>query len=154
MSSADCGFIDKEGISAQNLLIRFGPTLAVRIGFDPSYPTNGAFEPKLPEKTWLALVDTGAGESCIDSALAAELELPIVDRRSVSGVHGKGEVNIHLAQIYVPSLQFTTYGMFAGVHLTSGGQIHSALIGRTFLQYFTMIYNGTTGAVTLSTSPK
>ena len=90
MSSADCGFIDKEGVSAQNLLIRFGPTLAVRIGFDPSYPANGAFEPKLPEKVWLALADTGAGESCIDSALAAELELPIVDRRSVSGVHGKG----------------------------------------------------------------
>ena len=54
-------------------------------------------------------VDTGAGESCIDSTLADELRLPVLDRVSISGVHGKQELNLRLAQIYVPSLQFTTY---------------------------------------------
>src|SRR5262245_27820099 len=35
-----------------------------------------------------SLVDTGAMESCIDSGLAMRLNLPIVDRRKISGVHG------------------------------------------------------------------
>ncbi len=83
------------------------------------------------------------------SALADILNLPVVDRRNVSGVHGSAEVNIHLAQIYVPFLQFTTYGRFAGVHLTSGGQVHRALIGRSFLRFFTMTYNGVAGSVEL-----
>jgi hypothetical protein len=41
--------------------------------------------------------------------------------------------------------------MFAGVHLVTGGQIHWALIGRTFLQHYTMVYEGRTGTVTIST---
>ena len=57
---------------------------------------------------------------------------------------------MHLAQIHVPSLNFTIYGAFAGVHLKTGGQIHQALIGRTFLQNFTMVYEGLTGTVTIS----
>ena len=47
-------------------------------------------------------------------------------------------------------LNFTIYGMFAGVHLVAGGQIHRALIGRTFLQHYTMVYEGRTGTVTIS----
>lgn len=144
MSSVDCGFEE------QNLLVEFGPTLGVRIGFDPNYSPNGSSPPNLPEKLWPALVDTGASESCIDSTLADELQLPVFDRVSISGVHGKQELNLHLAQIYVPSLQFTTYGRFAGVHLISGGQRHYALIGRSFLRNFNMVYNGKTGSVTLS----
>ena len=144
MSSVDCGF--KE----QNLLMLLGPTLGVRIGFDPNYSPDGPYLPELPEKLWPALVDTGATFSCIDSTLANELELPIFDQKSVSGVHGKQELNLHLAQIYVPSLRFITYGMFFGVHLISGGQPHSALIGRSFLKDFNMTYNGKTGAVILS----
>ena len=41
-------------------------------------------------------------------------------------------------------------GRFAGVHLRAGGQPHFALIGRTFLEDFTMRYEGKTGMVTLS----
>lgn len=57
---------------------------------------------------------------------------------------------MHLAQIYVPALQFTVYGSFAGVHLVAGGQIHQALIGRTFLQHVRMVYDGQSGKVTIS----
>src|SRR5205823_6239775 len=96
------------------------------------------------------LVDTGASESCIDSLLAAQLNLPIVDRRPTSGAHGSLEVNMHLAQVRIPALNFTIYGAFAGVRLAVGGQTHRALIGRTFLQRFTMVYEGRTGAVTIS----
>jgi predicted aspartyl protease len=97
-----------------------------------------------------ALVDTGALESCIDSSLAMRLNLPVVDRRNISGAHGAKEVNVHLAHIHIPSLLFTIYGPFCAVDLTAGGQQHHALIGRTFLQNFTMVYEGRTGNVTLS----
>ena len=74
-----------------------------------------------------ALVDTGASESCIDSLLATELGLPVVDRRSVSGTHGAHPVNVHLAQVYVPTLDFTIFGTFAGVHLANRWPAASSL---------------------------
>jgi len=149
MASAKCGFNDiPGGASGAALLIFYGPTLVVNIGFDPAYKNIGV---PVPGITGIhALVDTGARESCIDSTLAAQLNLPIVDRRLIAGVHGSLQVNIHLAQVHVPSLVSTIYGAFAGVHLMAGGQPHKALIGRTFLQGYTMVYEGRTGNVTLS----
>jgi hypothetical protein len=97
-------------------------------------------------------VDTGAAESCIDNLLAAQLNLPIVDRRTLSGSSGKHEVNVYLAQVHIPSLPFTIWGAFAGVNLKAGGQVHGALIGRTFLSRFKMEYNGSTGDVTLTSN--
>jgi predicted aspartyl protease len=151
MAEAQCGFNSiPGGAPARELLVAYGPTLIVDIGFDPDY--NGQAPVALPVpgiKDIHALVDTGATESCIDSVLAAQLNLPIIDRRDVSGVHGKHQVNMHMAQVHVPSLNLTIYGVFAGVHLSSGGQAHNALIGRTFLRGCVMVYEGHTGVVTL-----
>ena len=147
MPRVDFGF---EG--EPHLLTEIGPTLAVRIGFDPGFnPDENRYGlPELPQAPLPALVDTGALESCIDSALARELDLPVVDRGTVAGVHGASEVDYHLAQVYVPGLDWTVYGTFAGVHLTAGGQVHTALIGRTFLQDFTLTYEGRTGRVSIA----
>lgn len=146
MAITDCGFN-----GAPHLLTQFGPTLLVHIGFDPAYTDVSGGLPSLPEIAFPALVDTGAQESCIDSALALELDLPVVDRTTIAGIHGATEVNRHLAQIYIPELDWTVYGTFAGVHLAAGGAPHTALIGRTFLQNFTLTYEGETGRVTLAT---
>lgn len=94
-------------------------------------------------------MDTGASESCIDSSLAGALNLPVVERQPVAGVHGADEVNIHLAQILVPDLAYTIYGRFAGVHLRAGGQPHFALIGRTFLSSVQLHYDGPTGSAVI-----
>jgi hypothetical protein len=133
------------------MLVAIGPTLFVQIGFDPAYDPLAVpiGAPNLPTNFLHALVDSGATESCIDSTIATALNLPVIDRRSVSGVHGAGEVNMHLAHIHIPMLNFTLYGAFAGVALQAGGQQHHALIGRTFLRNFTMIYEGRTGTVTI-----
>ena len=56
---------------------------------------------------------------------------------------------MYLAQVVVAPFGVRILGMFAGVDLVVGGQIHQALIGRTFLQNFTMIYDGSTGTVTI-----
>ena len=149
MPIADCGFEDRPEMSGRQALVFYGPTLFVEIGFDPAYLSSQLTRPDLPPSLHPALVDTGAMESCIDSDLAMSLQLPVIDRINVSGAHGSGEVNLHLAQVHVPSLNFTVHGEFAGVHLQAGGQPHFALIGRTFLEQFTMNYHGKTGAVTL-----
>jgi len=128
----------------------WGPLLFVDIGFDPNYSFIPGGPPPIPGKTQLpALVDTGAGSSCIDSLLAAQLNLPVIDKRMQSGAHGAREVNIHMAQVHVPALNFTIYGEFAAADLRIGGQSIDALIGRTFLRHFRMIYDGNTGDVEL-----
>ena len=133
------------------VLIRFGPTVPVNIGFDPNWrPVPGRNAPDSGILDVHALVDTGATESCIDNLLAAALSLPVVDRQPIAGISGKDLANIYVAQVYVPALNHTVYGRFAGVDLRKGGQVHSALLGRTFLQSFRMEYDGTTGAVTIT----
>ncbi len=94
-----------------------------------------------------ALVDTGADECCIDHLLAAQLALPVVDKQPMVGIHGSQQVNIHLAQIHVPALRFTVKGSFAAVPLAASGARFKALMGRTFLRYFRMTYEGRTGDV-------
>jgi predicted aspartyl protease len=152
MPRTKCGFIDNPstGIKATVALVACGPTILTDIGFDADYQAHipGAI-PK-PSATGIhALIDTGATECCIDGELADQLSLPIIDRRPISGIGGKKEVNMHLAQIHVPALGFTIFGSFAAVDLAAGGQLHRALIGRTFLSHFTMIYTGTSGDVEL-----
>jgi len=149
MVQTKCGFNNSPEVSGADLLTLNGPTLFVDIGFDPTY-TGPPAPPPLAAVTELqALVDTGATECCIDNLLAATLKLPLVDRRPISGSAGQHMANVYLAQVHVPTLNFTIYGAFAGVELAAGGQWHSALIGRTFLQHFTMVYEGRTGTVTI-----
>lgn len=150
MVQTKCGFDTGPQGSGADLLILNGPTLLVDIGFDPAYTAATTTVPVPGIKALHALVDTGATESCIDNLLAATLKLPVVDRRPVAGIGGSHMANMYLAQVHVPTLNFTIYGAFAGVDLAAGGQAHSALIGRTFLRHFTMVYEGQTGTVTLS----
>jgi hypothetical protein len=155
MARTRCGFDSGPAGNGRDLLVRFGPTLSVLIGFDSNYdPAAPKAPPVLPRPPLRALVDSGAFASCIDSTLAMQLNLPIVDRQIIAGVGGNHEVNMHLAHVHIPSLNFTIYGPFAGVNLIAGGQAHYALIGRTFLQSFTMIYEGRTGSVHLSNEPE
>jgi predicted aspartyl protease len=150
MAEIKCGFDDAPGGAPGKILLAlYGPTLFVDIGFDPNFnPAIVNGPPPVPGMKGIqALVDTGATESCIDALLASQLNLPIVDRRPIAGVGGQHTVNMHMAQLFVPILNHRIYGMFAGVDLAAGGQIHRALIGRTFLQNVTMVYEGRTGTV-------
>jgi predicted aspartyl protease len=148
MAKTKCGFDSQLGIHGSKILVSMGPTLMVDIGFDPNYKF-----PVIPICAITqveALVDTGATECSIDSMLASQLNLPVVDKRPVGGIGGQQMADMHLAQIYIPSLKHIMYGLFAGVHLQAGGQRHKALLGRTFLESFTMVYEGKTGTVTIS----
>ena len=143
MPTVDCGF------GSPDSLYLYGPTLLIEIGLDEDFHPESGGSPRLESGRVPALVDTGALESCIDSALAAQLNLPVVNRGVVAGVGGPSTVNLHLAQIHVPDLNWFIYGRFSGVHLSAGGQPHVALIGRDLLRDCAMTYDGRSGVMTL-----
>lgn len=148
-SSIECGF---SGPLAAHRLTGDGPTIPVDIGFDHTWrpgrvPTPG-------NRGISALIDTGAQECFIDCDLAADLQLPTVNRREIAGTLGRHEVDVYMAQLFIPSLLFTQYGEFAGAYLRRGGMPYQVLMGRTFLAKFSLIYNGHSGRVTLQYAPK
>ena len=150
MAEIECGFTDSDEYTGSELLAQFGPTLPVFVGFDIRFWEGQVSTPDLPARLMPALVDTGASNSCIDSTLAKELGLPIVDEDTVGGVGGALRVDVYWAQLYVPTLEMGFSGPVAGVHLNEGQQRHAVLIGRDFLEHFTMVYEGNTGSVRIS----
>lgn len=152
MPIVDCGFGDNGEVAARDILVTFGPTIWVDIGFDDNhdYENKNGVAPKSQATKIPALVDTGASESCIDDALAVKIGLPIIDRQLVSGVGGETEVNIYLGHIYIPTIGYTQWGRFAGVLLSKGSQKHEALIGRSLLKNCLLVYDGFNGNVTLA----
>ena len=148
MLTTNCGYDDP--VQGPGLLVLYGPATWVNVGLDPNYKPNSNAAPVPGIANIEALIDSGADESCIDSGLAAHLKLPIVDQQMVVGVSGNAKVNFHLAQVHVPALKFTSHGSFAGVPLVASGFRCRVLLGRTFLRHFKMVYDGRSGAVTLS----
>jgi predicted aspartyl protease len=134
-------------------LARQGPVLLVDIGFDPGHFMGDPGTPIPGERNIEALIDTGAGESCIDSQVAERLKLPLIDREQRVGAFGGKEVDVYLAQIHVPSLAMTIYGRFAAVELIMSGQPYEALLGRTFLRHVRLIYDGIQGKLEIETAP-
>lgn len=145
MKTVDCGY---SGPNAVNDLTGDGPTILVDVGFDPGWRLGSI--PRADRQNIVALIDTGAQECFIDCDLATRLMLPIVNRRKVAGTGGRFEVDVYLAQIYVPHLIFIQHGRFAGAYLRRGGTPYEVLMGRTFLEKFSFTYDGPFGRATLS----
>lgn len=147
MPAVECGFPDTAGLSGRQRLVAVGATLEVVVTLDPAYPTATPQTPADTETRVSALVDTGASACCIDVSLAEQLGLPVVDHRTISGIGGAVEVAIYRVQLQAPALRLRITGSMPGVHLAAGQQPHRVLIGRDFLQYFTMRYAGPAGSV-------
>jgi hypothetical protein len=126
-----------------------GPTAGCLIGFDPDYDPKGTTPPKLSPEPRMGLIDTGASHSSIDAELAQVLNLPIVDKKPVSGVHGEMMLDVCSAQIFLPLFGYTIYGLFAVVKLRPVQQ-HDALLGRVMLRGFTLYYDGASGYTRLA----
>lgn len=128
-------------------LLKQGPILEVVIGYKvEQLDLSNAF---------YALIDTGADDPVIAKSFASSLGLPIIRECKVTGATGREEATIYLGQIYVPSLEVGIYQEMIALDLQiAQSRDYQALLGRTFLQYFKMEYDGMTGAVTLRKNPK
>jgi hypothetical protein len=92
MRETNCGFESTlDGVKGADLLVTFGPTLLVDIGFDKIWKDDSetTIVPLPRIKSVEALVDTGASDSCIDDLLAVQLNLPVIDEQIIAGVGGQ-----------------------------------------------------------------
>lgn len=133
-------------------LQRQGPCVQVSIGLAQSLATQLLQQGQtLPKPiSGIALIDTGASSTCIDSNVAQQLQLPIINVVNVaSASHASTPQNVYPIQIEVVGLPISIEAPNAiGAALNSQGLI--ALIGRDVLQLCTLFYNGITGSFTLS----
>jgi predicted aspartyl protease len=133
-------------------LLRQGPCLQVSIGLAQSIANQLLQQGKtLPRPvSGVALIDTGATSTCIDDAVAKQLQLPVVNVVNVaSASHASTLQNVYPIQIEVVGLPISIEASNAiGAALAPQGLL--ALIGRDVLQHCTLFYNGLTGEITLS----
>lgn len=146
-------FPENDNIPKHRQLAIVGPTLYVRIGFEPDYHLRLARPPLLPEKLYPALLDTGATLGAIDAGLARSLGLTQIDEQDAIGIHGISTFPVYMAQMYISALDFTIFGSFKGVELAVGNNPHLAIIGRNFLMRFRLTYEGHRGQFTLEQIP-
>jgi hypothetical protein len=144
--AANCGYGDAP--AGRKLLEYHGPTIEVAIGLDPTWTDDQPRQPKADRTNLTALIDTGALESCIDSALATALGLPIVNRRTLEGV-ASIEVDVYRAQVHVGQLRYTIHGAFAAIPDMQRRLRVPVILGRTFLRVCKLTYEGKTGAAGL-----
>ncbi len=99
-------------------------------------------------KTGLALIDTGASNTCIDEQAAKDLGLPVIDVGNMqSATHEKHACNIYPVQIVTPVVTLNSPRTM-GAALASQGLL--VIIGRDVLQACNLFYNGPAGQFTLS----
>lgn len=99
-------------------------------------------------KSGIALIDTGASNTCIDEQAAQDLGLPVIDVANMqSATHEKHPCNIYPVQIITPIVTLNAPRAM-GAALASQGLL--VLIGRDVLQNCALFYNGPTGQFTLS----
>ena len=101
----------------------------------------------------LALLDTGAGISCIDIAFAASLKLSEQGTHEVTGATGTGEYPRFRADLYVPPLDVAVPYPIVGVPLRRMGHPWDAIVGRDVLCQFEMTISGKTGLIRFVPAP-
>lgn len=102
----------------------------------------------VPSKNGLALIDTGASNTCVDDQAAKELGLPVIDVGNMqSASHEKHPCNIYPVQIVTQVVTLNSPRTM-GANLAAQGLM--VLIGRDVLAACNLFYNGPAGQFTLS----
>jgi len=99
-------------------------------------------------RSGLALIDTGASNTCVDEQTAKDLGLPVIDVANMqSASHEKHSCNVYPVQIITPIVTLNAPRAM-GAALASQGLL--VLVGRDVLQNCNLFYNGPAGQFTLS----
>jgi len=149
-------FRTKAGEPGPAGLRRFGPVLPVEIAI-PSALSKflSARNQQIPApRTGLALIDTGATRSCVDSQVISSLGVNPIGITSLGTASGRSQHHLYPAKFSFPAMKFEVeFGAVVGVDLSGQGtgkmQI-IALIGRDVLSRCILIYHGTKGSFSLA----
>ena len=97
----------------------------------------------------MALLDTGAYKSAIDTNLASDLQLPTRGTHETAGATGSGEFPQFDAILEIPMLETAVPSPLRGLPLQILEHPWIAVIGRDVLCQFEMLINGRTGLIRL-----
>jgi len=127
-----------------------GPVIPVAVTIEQNMGKSLLQQGKsVPTKTGLALIDTGASQSCIDEQAAKELGLPVVNvGKMTSASHEQHPCNLYPVQFSIPPALTFQAPHAMGAKLAVQGLL--AIIGRDVLQHCLMVYNGGIGQITIS----
>jgi predicted aspartyl protease len=101
--------------------------------------------------TGQALIDTGAGITCIDIDAATQLGAPIIDYVTMTSASHSGNVQpVYPVQLQIPGTGIAINAPRAVGFPLAASQGIIALIGRDILQYMVLVYNGVGGYISLS----
>jgi predicted aspartyl protease len=134
-------------------LVQMGPRIQIRISLGDQFASElvKLGKPVPPPVDGHALIDTGAGSTCIDEEAAKSLNLSVIDVVSMaSASHAATKANVYPAKLEIlglPQPIVINASRAIGAPLKVQGLI--ALIGRDVLQHCTLIYNGGIGSITL-----
>jgi predicted aspartyl protease len=133
---------------AHALVLR-GPVIQVTVSLEQNAAKALLAQGKaVPTKSGLALIDTGASNTCVDAQVAQELGLPVIDVGSMqSASHDKHPCNIYPVQIVMPIITLNSPRTM-GANLAAQGLL--VLIGRDVLASCNLSYNGPSGQFTLA----
>lgn len=128
-------------------LMGFGPFVDVVL-----VPPDGATEAQ-PQKG-VAVIDTGAGRTCVDAEMAKRAGWPVIDTGRLSSVtHPDHEVPVFAGHLFCTTLQTNIHvDRWMGVNLRPDDAALPvvALIGRDLLQQALFVYNGHDGSFSLA----
>ena len=139
-------------VPPQFMMQQRGPVVQVTVGvadlIAAQLSQQGLAVPT-PVAGW-ALIDTGASGTCIDDAVARQLQLPVIDVvQMTSASHAATQQNVYPSVIEIAGANIRiNVPRSMGALLNVQGLV--ALIGRDLLQHCTLHYNGPTGMFTLS----
>jgi len=136
--------VDRGTPNDPNRLRHEGPALLVEV----RHPRN-IHDPDPESLTFLGLIDTGASHCCVDRSIVQSLGLQYAGQADFGGVEGNFTAGRYVAQLRFPQLD-TTYQMtVAAMQAMVDGIGRPVLLGRDFLQFYRLLYDGPTGSVTL-----
>ena len=141
----------KRQVDPKTFIVRSGPAVyPATLGLLPEHIRIAGQREPLPEgAVGVALIDTGATQTCFDIAAAESAGLPIVGKgRMSSTTHDNQEMPLYAGLLQIPGYGDLAMYSAMGARLRDLGIV--ALIGRDALQDSIFIYNGIDGSFSLS----
>jgi hypothetical protein len=139
-------------VGSRDRLTLVGPTILVAIGLASEavamFQSAGLSVP--PPVTGLAMLDTGASVCVIDEDALAGLGITPLGTMTISTATGSAVRPTYAASISFPGtpLPNVNFTNFVGAPLQGHGVV--ALIGRSVLRHFLIVYNGPDGSVSVA----
>jgi hypothetical protein len=148
-------------LAPPDFLHRFGPIASVEVHVPAALAEllaqSDAPIPS-PAAGW-ALVDTGAGTTCVDARVISRLGVSPIDVIAVGTAGGVQQQGVYPAALRFPGMEGMRIEFSAVLGVDLSGQVTPSaeplicLVGRDLLRSGLFMYNGMTGAWTLARHP-